>query len=92
VNRTEYANAVRICGPESILHGTCLPMTPRGFDNIASALTVSSTLVEAYVSAMAKSVALRLATDDAESESHRVPETPVVITLKDSPGTRAACL
>src|SRR5215831_8073888 len=56
LNRTEYANAVKDLLDLDIDPSQYLPSddSTRGFDNIASALTVSSTLVEAYVSAAGK--------------------------------------
>ena len=56
LNRTEYANVVRDLLDLRIDPGKYLPSddSTAGFDNIAGALGVSSTLVEAYVSAAQK--------------------------------------
>ena len=56
LNRTEYANAVRDLLDLDIDPAQYLPSddSTHGFDNIAGALGISSTLVEAYVSAAAK--------------------------------------
>src|SRR5207248_6927886 len=56
LNRTEYANAVHDLLALDIDAGKYLPSddSTRGFDNIAGALGISSTLVEAYVSAAGK--------------------------------------
>jgi Protein of unknown function (DUF1592)/Protein of unknown function (DUF1588)/Protein of unknown function (DUF1585)/Protein of unknown function (DUF1587)/Protein of unknown function (DUF1595)/Planctomycete cytochrome C len=53
LNRTEYANAVRDLLHLEVDAATLLPLddSSEGFDNIATALGVSPTLVEAYVSA-----------------------------------------
>ena len=55
-NRTEYANAIRDLLDLDIDPGKYLPSddSTHGFDNIAGALSISSTLVEAYVSAAGK--------------------------------------
>src|SRR4029079_1980190 len=56
LNRTEYANVVRDLLDLEVDPGKYLPSddSTAGFDNIAGALGVSSTLVEAYVSAAQK--------------------------------------
>jgi mono/diheme cytochrome c family protein len=53
LNRTEYANVIRDLLDLEIDVSTLLPPddSARGFDNIAGSLTISSTLLEAYVSA-----------------------------------------
>src|SRR5436190_12789643 len=55
-NRTEYANAIHDLLALDIDPGKYLPSddSTHGFDNIAGALGISSTLVEAYVSAAGK--------------------------------------
>jgi uncharacterized protein DUF1592/uncharacterized protein DUF1588/uncharacterized protein DUF1587/uncharacterized protein DUF1595/uncharacterized protein DUF1585 len=56
LNRTEYANAIRDILDLAIDPGAYLPSddSTHGFDNIAGALGISSTLVEAYVNAAGK--------------------------------------
>ena len=56
LNRTEYANAVRDLLALPIDATTLLPAddSSAGFDNIASALSVSPALMQAYVAAAAK--------------------------------------
>jgi mono/diheme cytochrome c family protein len=56
LNRTEYANVVRDLLDLQVDPGKYLPSddSTSGFDNIAGALGLSSTLVEAYVSAAQK--------------------------------------
>jgi uncharacterized protein DUF1592/uncharacterized protein DUF1588/uncharacterized protein DUF1595/uncharacterized protein DUF1587/uncharacterized protein DUF1585 len=56
LNRTEYANVVRELLDLEIDAAKYLPSddSTHGFDNIAGALGISSTLVEAYVSAASK--------------------------------------
>jgi hypothetical protein len=56
LNRTEYANAIRELLGLEIDPATYLPAddSSYGFDNVASGLQVSPTLVEAYVSAASK--------------------------------------
>jgi len=56
LNRTEYANAIRDLLDLTIDASTLLPLddSSEGFDNIASALGVSPSLVEAYISAAMK--------------------------------------
>jgi mono/diheme cytochrome c family protein len=62
LNRTEYANAVRDLLALDIDPAKYLPSddSTAGFDNIAGALGVSSTLVEAYVNASQKIARLAL--------------------------------
>src|SRR4030095_13777024 len=62
LNRTEYANAVRDILDLDIDPAAYLPSddSTHGFDNIAGALGISSTLVEAYVSAAQKINSLAL--------------------------------
>src|SRR5712692_11097706 len=56
LNRTEYANAIRDLLDLPIDPAKYLPSddSTSGFDNIAGALGISSTLVEAYVTAAQK--------------------------------------
>ncbi len=56
LNRTEYANAIRDILDLEIDPAALLPSddSTHGFDNIAGALGISSTLVEAYVAAAGK--------------------------------------
>ena len=56
LNRTEYGNAVRDLVDLNIDASTLLPLddSSEGFDNMASALGVSPSLVESYVSAAMK--------------------------------------
>jgi hypothetical protein len=77
LNRTEYANVIRDLLDLEIDPGKYLPVddSTHGFDNIAGALGLSSTLVESYVSAAAK--ISRLAMGDVASPSlvvFRAPE------------------
>jgi hypothetical protein len=67
VNRTEYANAVRDLLALDIDASAYLPADDAsfGFDNVASGLGVSPTLVEAYVSAAAKISRLALGHETA---------------------------
>jgi cytochrome c553 len=76
LNRTEYANVVRDLLDLSIDPATYLPSddSTKGFDNIAGALGLSSTLVEAYVSAAQK--ISRLAIGEAEPPTLKVYRTP----------------
>ena len=62
LNRTEYANAIRDLLDLEIDAAKYLPSddSTAGFDNIAGALGVSSTLVEAYVNAAQKIARLAL--------------------------------
>jgi hypothetical protein len=56
LNRTEYANAIRDVLDLPIDPGAYLPSddSTHGFDNIAGALGLSSTLIEAYMNAAGK--------------------------------------
>ena len=77
LNRTEYANVVRDLLDLEIDPAKYLPSddSTYGFDNIAGALGISSTLVEAYVSAAGK--ISRLAIGEAETPTlavYRAPE------------------
>jgi hypothetical protein len=77
LNRTEYANAVRDLLAVDIDTSKFLPAddSSRGFDNQASALTLSSSLLEAYLSAATR--ISRIAVGEAASPTqvtYRVPE------------------
>ena len=76
LNRTEYANVLQDLLDLNIDPAKYLPSddSTRGFDNIAGALGVSSTLVEAYVSAAQK--ISRLAIGQAATPSLTVYRTP----------------
>src|SRR5438105_2555620 len=76
LNRTEYANVLKDLLDLDIDPAKYLPSddSTHGFDNIAGALGVSSTLVEAYVSAGEK--ISRLAVGEAASPSLTVYRTP----------------
>ena len=76
LNRTEYANVVRDLLALEIDPARYLPSddSTSGFDNIAGALGLSSTLVEAYVSAAQK--ISRLALGRPESPTLVVYRTP----------------
>ncbi|OLE85949.1 MAG: hypothetical protein AUG08_16185 [Acidobacteria bacterium 13_1_20CM_2_55_15] len=76
LNRTEYANVLQDLLDLNIDPAKYLPSddSTRGFDNIAGALGVSSTLVEAYVSAAQK--ISRLAIGEAATPSLTVYRTP----------------
>ena len=76
LNRTEYANMVRDLVALDIDPSKYLPSddSTHGFDNIAGALGLSSTLVEAYVSAAGK--ISRLAIGEATTPSLVVYRTP----------------
>ena len=76
LNRTEYANVLQDLLDLNIDPAKYLPSddSTRGFDNIAGALGVSSTLVEAYVSAAQK--VSRLAIGEAATPSLTVYRTP----------------
>jgi hypothetical protein len=76
LNRTEYANMVRDMLDLEIDPAQYLPSddSTSGFDNIAGALGLSSTLVEAYVTAAQK--ISRLAVGDAEAPTLKVYRTP----------------
>jgi hypothetical protein len=70
LNRTEYANVIRDLLDLEVNPASYLPSddSTSGFDNIAGTLGISSTLVEAYVSAAAKISRLALG----------VPTTPAL--------------
>jgi uncharacterized protein DUF1592/uncharacterized protein DUF1588/uncharacterized protein DUF1595/uncharacterized protein DUF1587/uncharacterized protein DUF1585/cytochrome c len=77
LNRTEYANAIGDLLDLEVDPAKFLPSddSTHGFDNIAGALGISSTLVEAYVTAAAK--ISRLAIGEAETPTlvvYRAPE------------------
>jgi Protein of unknown function (DUF1592)/Protein of unknown function (DUF1588)/Protein of unknown function (DUF1585)/Protein of unknown function (DUF1587)/Protein of unknown function (DUF1595)/Cytochrome C oxidase, cbb3-type, subunit III len=76
LNRTEYANVIRDLLDLDIDPAKLLPSddSTHGFDNIAGALGLSSTLVEAYVSAAGK--ISRLAIGEATTPSLVVYRTP----------------
>ncbi len=76
LNRTEYANAVRDLLDLEIDPAKYLPSddSTHGFDNIAGTLGISSTLVEAYVSAAGK--ISRLAIGEATPPTLVVYRTP----------------
>jgi hypothetical protein len=75
-NRTEYANAIRDLLDLDIDPAKYLPSddSTHGFDNIAGTLGISSTLVEAYVSAAGK--ISRLAVGEATTPTLVVYRTP----------------
>jgi mono/diheme cytochrome c family protein len=76
LNRTEYANVIKDMLDLNVDPGKYLPSddSTHGFDNIAGALGVSSTLVEAYVSAAQK--ISRLAIGEPATPSLTVYRTP----------------
>jgi len=76
LNRTEYANVIKDMLDLDIDPGKYLPSddSTHGFDNIAGALGLSSTLVEAYVSAGQK--ISRLAIGEPATPSLTVYRTP----------------
>ena len=76
LNRTEYQNAIHDLLNLEIDPGKYLPSddSTSGFDNIAGALGISSTLVEAYVSAAQK--ISRLAIGEPEGPTLAVYRTP----------------
>src|SRR5437773_1066971 len=76
LNRTEFADGLEVLLDLSIDPAKYLPSddSTHGFDNIAGALGVSSTLVEAYVSAAQK--ISRLAIGEAATPSLTVYRTP----------------
>jgi hypothetical protein len=80
LNRTEYANAIKDLLDLQIDPSQFLPSddSTRGFDNIASALTVSSTLVDSWVSAAGK--ISRLAIGDPATPSLKVYRAPEDLT------------
>ena len=73
LNRTEYANAIRDLLDLEIDPAKYLPSddSTHGFDNIAGTLGISSTLVEAYVSAAGKISRLAIGEADA-ADARRV--------------------
>jgi len=76
VNRTEYANVIRDLLDLEIDPAALLPSddSTRGFDNMAGALGISSTLVEAYVSSAAR--ISRLAIGEQAAPDLAVYRTP----------------
>ena len=77
LNRTEYANVIRDLLDLDIDAGALLPSddSTHGFDNMAGALGISSTLVEAYVSAAGKISRLAIGEPaDAGLVVYRTPE------------------
>src|SRR5436309_1753802 len=76
LNRTEYANAIRDILDLELDPSAYLPSddSTHGFDNIAGALGISSTLVEAYVAAAGK--ISRLAIGEPTTPSLVVYRTP----------------
>src|SRR5262245_36361810 len=76
LNRTEYANVIKDLLELDVDPGKYLPSddSTHGFDNIAGALGLSSTLVEAYVSAAQK--ISRLAIGEPATPSLTVYRTP----------------
>jgi hypothetical protein len=74
LNRTEYANSIRDLLDLPIDPGKYLPSddSTAGFDNIAGALGISSTLVEAYVTAAQKISQLAMG----------VPEEPTLVVYR----------
>ena len=76
LNRTEYANAIRDVLDLAIDPSAYLPSddSTHGFDNIAGALGISSTLIEAYVNAAGK--ISRLAIGEPTTPSLVVYRTP----------------
>jgi Protein of unknown function (DUF1592)/Protein of unknown function (DUF1588)/Protein of unknown function (DUF1585)/Protein of unknown function (DUF1587)/Protein of unknown function (DUF1595) len=76
LNRTEYANVIRDILDLEIDAAAYLPSddSTHGFDNVAGALGISSTLVEAYVSAAGK--ISRLAIGDPATPGLAVYRTP----------------
>ena len=80
LNRTEYANAIKDLLDLQVDPSQYLPSddSTRGFDNIASALTVSSTLVDSWVSAAGK--ISRLAIGDPATPALKVYRAPEDLT------------
>ncbi len=76
LNRTEYANVIKDLLDLEIDPGAYLPSddSTHGFDNMAGTLGISSTLVEAYVSAAGK--ISRLAIGEPATPSLKVYRTP----------------
>jgi mono/diheme cytochrome c family protein len=79
MNRTEYANAIRDLLDLEVDAAKYLPSddSTAGFDNIAGALGVSSTLVEAYVNASQKIARLALG----------YPEEPTLVVYRTKEDT-----
>jgi hypothetical protein len=77
LNRTEYANAIRDLLHLEVDAATLLPLddSSEGFDNIATALGVSPTLIEAYVAA-AMSVSRRALGDPTTPPTQVTYTTP----------------
>jgi Protein of unknown function (DUF1592)/Protein of unknown function (DUF1588)/Protein of unknown function (DUF1585)/Protein of unknown function (DUF1587)/Protein of unknown function (DUF1595)/Planctomycete cytochrome C len=80
LNRTEYANAIKDLLDLQVDPSQYLPSddSTRGFDNVASALTVSSTLVDSWVSAAGK--ISRLAIGDPATPALKVYRAPEDLT------------
>ncbi len=76
LNRTEYANAIRDLLALDVDATKFLPSddSTRGFDNIAGALTMSTALMEAYLSAAGK--ISRLAIGEASAPTQAVFDVP----------------
>src|SRR5438128_9197986 len=76
LNRTEYANVIHDLLALDIDPGKYLPSddSTHGFDNMAGTLGISSTLVEAYVSAAGK--ISRLAVGEAAPPTLKIYRTP----------------
>ena len=74
LNRTEYANAIRDVLDLAIDPGAYLPSddSTHGFDNIAGALGISSTLIEAYMNAAGKISRLAIG-EPTTARSRRLP-------------------
>lgn len=89
LNRTEYANSVRDLLDLEIDVASMLPTDDltRGFDNMADALTISPTLVEAYVRAAGK--ISRQAVGDPQIARQRAtyPLSRVISQTRHVPGT-----
>jgi hypothetical protein len=71
LNRTEYANAIRDLLELEVDASTLLPPddSAYGFDNVADVLSVSSTLMQQYVSAAGKISALAIGSQDVSAGS-----------------------
>jgi cytochrome c5 len=71
LNRTEYANAIRDLLDLEVDAPTLLPPddSAYGFDNVADVLSVSSTLMQQYVSAAGKISALAIGSRDVSAGS-----------------------
>jgi hypothetical protein len=81
LNRTEYANSIRNLLSLDIDSAALLPTDDltRGFDNMAEALTISPTLVEAYVRAAGK-ISRQAIGDTEVSRQHATYTLPRVIS------------